>query len=231
MTGATASSYVLPASLLGRKVSVTVDARRSGTPDVTGTSAAVVVAEGAAPKATTAPKVTGTVKVGSRLTAGPGVWSPAATSYTYQWKADGKAVTGATASAYTVPASLLGKKISVTVTARRTGHTAGIATTAAVTVAKGAAPKATKAPTVSGTAKVGKVLKAARGTWTPAPSSYTYQWYMRRQGDQGGDQDLPDAQDRAEGQEDHGQGGGASHRPQRRVRRQQGDQGGRALMP
>ncbi|MEV7699585.1 hypothetical protein AB0O62_23975 [Streptomyces sp. NPDC086779] len=177
VTGATASSYVLPASLLGRKVSVTVDARRSGTPDVTGTSAAVVVAEGAAPKATTAPKVTGTVKVGSRLTAGPGVWSPAATSYTYQWKADGKAVTGATASAYTVPASLLGKKISVTVTARRTGHTAGIATTAAVTVAKGAAPKATKAPTVSGTAKVGKVLKAARGTWTPAPSSYTYQWY------------------------------------------------------
>ncbi|MBM7441510.1 hypothetical protein [Streptomyces sp. HB132] len=177
VTGATASSYVLPASLLGKKVTVTVNARRSGTPDMTGTSAAVVVAQGAAPKATTAPKVTGTVRVGSKLTAVPGVWSPAATSYTYQWKADGKAVAGATASTYTAPASLQGKKLSVTVTARRTGHTAGAATTTAVTVAKGAAPKATKAPTVSGTAKVGKVLKVARGTWTPAPSSYTYQWY------------------------------------------------------
>jgi ATP-dependent Clp protease adapter protein ClpS len=32
-------------------------------------------------------------------------------------------------------------------------------------------------PTVSGTAKVGKTLKAKPGTWSPKPTSYSYQWY------------------------------------------------------
>ncbi|MBT2492682.1 hypothetical protein J7E96_30065 [Streptomyces sp. ISL-96] len=128
-------------------------------------------------KNTTAPTITGTVKVGAKVTAGTGAWTPAATSYGYQWKADGTAISGATGSAYTVPAALLGKKLTVTVTARRTGHPSGTATTAAVIVAKGSAPKVTTAPAISGTAKVGRTLKAAHGTWTPAPTSYGYQWY------------------------------------------------------
>ncbi|MFF1460142.1 hypothetical protein [Streptomyces sp. NPDC058330] len=177
VAGATGRTYTLPASVLGKKVTVTVTARKAGTADVESTSAAVTVAKGTAPKATTVPKITGGVKVGTKLTAAPGAWSPAATSYAYQWKADGKAVKGATASAYTVPAALFGKKVSVTVTARRTGHTDASLTTAAVKVAAGAAPKATKAPAISGTAKVGRVLKAAHGTWNPAPASYAYQWY------------------------------------------------------
>ncbi|WUX49007.1 hypothetical protein OG769_20635 [Streptomyces sp. NBC_01435] len=177
VTGATASTYTVPASLLGKKLTVTVTARRTGTADVPTTSAALTVAKGAAPKATTAPKITGTAKVGAKLTAEKGSWTPAATSYAYQWKSDGKAIKGATASTYTVPASLLGKKLTVTVTARRTGHADGSATTASVKIATGSAPKATKQPTISGTAKVGKVLKAAHGTWTPAPTSYGYQWY------------------------------------------------------
>ncbi|MFC5912537.1 hypothetical protein [Streptomyces pulveraceus] len=177
VTGATAAAYTVPASLLGKKLTVTVTARRTGTADVPATSAALTVAKGAAPKATTAPKITGTAKVGAKLTAGKGSWTPAATSYAYQWKSDGKAIKGATASTYTVPASLLGKKVTVTVTARRTGHADGSATTASVKIATGSAPKATKQPTISGTAKVGKVLKAAHGTWTPAPTSYGYQWY------------------------------------------------------
>ncbi|MFJ5848163.1 hypothetical protein [Streptomyces sp. NPDC092903] len=177
VTGATGPSYTLPGTLLGKKLTVTVTARKAGASDVGRTSAAVTVTAGAAPKATTAPKTTGTVRVGAKVTAAHGTWSPAPTSYAYQWKADGKAVKGATASTYTPSSSLLGKKLSLTVTARRTGHTSGTATTAAVKVAAGSAPKATKAPTVSGTAKVGRTLKAAHGTWTPAPSSYAYQWY------------------------------------------------------
>ncbi|WP_327117552.1 hypothetical protein OG206_18865 [Streptomyces sp. NBC_01341] len=177
VAGATGQGYTLPASLLGRKVTVTVTAGAADGAAVASTSAAVTVAQGTAPKATTAPKVTGSAKVGSKLTVSPGVWSPAATSYAYQWKAEGKAIAGATAAAYTVPPSLLGKKLTVTVTARRTGHADAGLTPAALTVGAGTAPKATKAPTVSGTAKVGRVLKAAHGTWTPAPTSYAYQWY------------------------------------------------------
>ncbi|MFD0341682.1 hypothetical protein ACFVH0_23900 [Streptomyces sp. NPDC127117] len=177
ITGATASTYTVPVSLLGKKIGVTVTARRTGTADVPATSAALTVAKGAAPRVTTAPKITGTVKVGAKLTTTSGSWTPAASSYGYQWKADGKAIKGATSSTYTVPASLLGKYVTVTVTAHRTGHADGSTTPASVKVATGSAPKATKQPTISGTAKVGRTLKAARGSWTPAPTSYAYQWY------------------------------------------------------
>ncbi|MFE9662679.1 hypothetical protein [Streptomyces sp. NPDC005955] len=76
-----------------------------------------------------------------------------------------------------MPAALLGKRLSMTVTARRTGHPAGTATSAAVTVAKGSAPKATRSPTISGTAEVGRKLTARPGTWTPAATSFGYRWY------------------------------------------------------
>ncbi|MGV9313742.1 cell surface protein [Streptomyces sp. NPDC003691] len=128
-------------------------------------------------KNTKAPAVGGSARVGAKVTAGTGTWSPAAASYTYQWRADGKNISGATAAAYTVPSTLLGKKLSVAVTARRTGYTPGTAVSAAYPVAKGIAPKATKPPTVSGTPKVGRVLTAKPGTWSPAPTSYAYQWY------------------------------------------------------
>ncbi|QXE38730.1 hypothetical protein KQY30_35505 [Streptomyces sp. GMY02] len=58
---------------------------------VTGTVDLIGGALGHAPKATAAPRITGTAKVGARLTAATGTWSPAATSYGYQWKADGTA--------------------------------------------------------------------------------------------------------------------------------------------
>ena len=126
---------------------------------------------------TAAPKVTGTAKTGAKVTAAPGSWSATPTSYTYQWKADGKAISGATAQTYTVAASVVGKKLTVAVTAVRSGWKSGTAASGAVTVAKGDAPKATKLPVISGTAKVGRTLKVSKGTWNLAPTSYAYQWY------------------------------------------------------
>lgn len=177
LAGATAASYPVPAALLGRKLTVTVTAVRAGSADAAATSAAVTVAEGVAPKAVAAPRISGSVRTGVRVTAVAGTWSPAATSYAYQWRANGSVIAGATSAGYTVPVSLLGKKLTVTVTARRTGHADGVATSAGVAVAQGVAPKATKQPAITGTAKVGRTLTASRGTWTPAPTSYGYQWY------------------------------------------------------
>jgi hypothetical protein len=126
---------------------------------------------------TTPPKVTGTAAVGSKLTTDTGSWTAAPSSYTYQWKADGTAIEGATESTYKISAAQLNKKLAVTVTAHKAGREDATATSSTVTVALGTAPTATKKPTISGTAKVGKVLKAAKGTWSPAPGSYSYQWY------------------------------------------------------
>ncbi|MET9829489.1 IPT/TIG domain-containing protein [Streptomyces sp. NPDC006385] len=126
---------------------------------------------------TAAPKVTGTAKTGAKVSAAPGSWSATPSSYTYQWKANGTAISGATAATYTVPASMVGKKLTVTVTAVRPGWVSGSATSAPVTVGKGDAPKASKLPVISGTVKVGRTLKTSKGTWSPAPTTYSYQWY------------------------------------------------------
>ncbi|WP_179199928.1 hypothetical protein [Streptomyces sp. NRRL B-24572] len=176
IAGATASTYTLPSTLFGKQLSVAVTARKAGHPVVTATSAAVVV-KGVAPKPTTVPRVSGTVRVGSKVTAVVGTWTPAPTSYAYQWRANGVAIAGATGASYVPVASTLGKKLTVTVTALRTGHLSGSYTTAGVTVAVGLAPKATTAPYVTGTVRVGRTLTLNRGAWTPAPTSYAYQWY------------------------------------------------------
>ncbi|MBD0707202.1 MULTISPECIES: hypothetical protein [unclassified Streptomyces] len=176
IAGATASAYTVPAALLGKQLGVAVTARRAGHPTVTAVSAAVLV-KGPAPKPVKAPYVSGTARVGGKVTAAVGGWSPAPTSYAYQWRLNGAAVAGATGASYTPPATARGKKLTVTVTAHRTGHLSGTATSAAQTVGYGLAPKATRAPYVSGTVKVGRTLTVNRGAWTPAPTSYTYQWY------------------------------------------------------
>ncbi|MEU0918736.1 hypothetical protein ABZ384_14985 [Streptomyces cyaneofuscatus] len=123
------------------------------------------------------PVISGPAKVGAKLTAGTGSWTAAPSSYAYQWKADGTAIAGATGATYTIPAKLLAKKITVTVTARRSGHPDGQSTSAAVTVAKGDAPKASAKPVISGKAKVGAKLTAGAGKWSLKPTSYSYQWY------------------------------------------------------
>ncbi|GHF90232.1 hypothetical protein ACFFSH_16375 [Streptomyces filamentosus] len=176
IAGATASTYTIPTALQGKSLSVAVVARKAGHPTLTSVSGSVVV-KGVAPKATRVPAISGTVRVGTKVTAAVGTWSPAATSYAYQWKANSVAISGATGSAYTPAAAVRGKKLTVTVTAHRTGHLSGSATSAGITVATGLAPKATTLPSLSGTVRVGRTLTLNRGVWTPAPTSYAYQWY------------------------------------------------------
>ncbi len=62
------------------------------------------------------PKVSGTAKVGSTLTAKFGTWSPKPT-LSIQWLRSGKAIVGATSATYTLTAADLGKRIRVEVVA------------------------------------------------------------------------------------------------------------------
>lgn len=118
------------------------------------------------------PMITGTAKIGSTLTAAPGTWSPTPTSYRYAWKIDGQAVTGATSSTFTVPASAAGKEITLTVTGLKQYYESSA--TSAPTMATGTftAPQ----PAIKGTAQVGRTLTVTRGTWSPTPSSVEYVW-------------------------------------------------------
>lgn len=125
----------------------------------------------------TAPVITGTAAVGATLKSSTGAWNPKAATYTYQWSAGGTPISGAVGANYVIKAADLGKRISVSVTATRSGYLA--ATTASATTAavgKGPAPKATVLPKITGTAKPGGTLHASTGTWKPAATSYRYEW-------------------------------------------------------
>lgn len=128
-------------------------------------------------RATAAPTITGRLAVGATITATPGQWSQAGTSFTYRWAAGGVTIKGATGRSYAIPAALLGKRLTVTVTATLAGATPAAATSVvSAVVVRGAAAKATQAPTIRGTAKVGRKLTVAVGRWTPKPDAYRYEW-------------------------------------------------------
>ncbi|WP_405671645.1 Tat pathway signal protein [Streptomyces sp. NBC_01530] len=137
ISGATASTYTIPAAQLGKKLGVTVTAVKSGWLSGTATSAGVTVAKGDAPRATKVPVISGTVKVGRTLKSTAGTWSPTATSYAYQWYANGKAISGATKSSLVLKPAQKGKRITVKVVAHRTGHQDGSAVSKASSAVAG----------------------------------------------------------------------------------------------
>ncbi|MDQ1561875.1 MAG: hypothetical protein QOE85_1216, partial [Actinomycetota bacterium] len=122
------------------------------------------------------PLISGAVKVGSKLTAHPGSWSPSTVKLTYRWYRSGAAISGATRSTYTPTSSDLNRTIAVRVTGSKAAYTTVGESSAALVVAPGAFTKA-PTPTISGTPVVGSVLTSRRGTWSPSSSvSYGYQW-------------------------------------------------------
>jgi hypothetical protein len=173
ITGATASTFKPSASVIGKTLTVTVTGSKAGYTTAAKTSAAtlkVAVGTLAAP----VPVITGTAKVDSTLTA-TGTWGPAPVTLKYQWKANGIAITGATASTYKPATTVLGKTLTVTVTGSKAGYTTA-AKTSAITAKVAAGSLTAPVPAITGTAKVGSILTAASGTWGPAPVTLKYQW-------------------------------------------------------
>ncbi|MBB3044510.1 hypothetical protein [Nocardioides soli] len=128
--------------------------------------------------------IVGTPVVGATLTAGTGTTSPAATSYEYAWRADGDAVGGDTATLVMSPA-MVGKAITVTVTAQRDGYVD--ATDESDPTDEVARATFSTGPTASivGTPVVGATLSAGTGTTSPAATSFGYAW--KADGDPVGD--------------------------------------------
>ncbi|MBM2617018.1 IPT/TIG domain-containing protein [Actinoplanes sp. LDG1-06] len=128
-------------------------------------------------KPVTKPAITGQAAVGSQLKASTGTWNPKGTAFTYRWAAGGTPIDGATGATYRVQAADLGKRLSVEVTATRSGYTAATArSTATAAVAKGPAPVATVLPKITGKPAAGSAVQATTGTWKPAADAYSYEW-------------------------------------------------------
>jgi len=174
ISGATKSTYKITTKDLGKKITVTVTSTLTGYKKATKTSAATAAVKKSFSK-TYAPKISGTVKVGKKLTASTKSWSPKA-KLTYQWYRNGKAISGATKSTRTLSSADLGAVITVKVKGSASGYSTTTRTSAGTTaVGKGAI--SAKVPVVKGTAQAGKMLKATVYAPVPAGAVAAYQWY------------------------------------------------------
>jgi hypothetical protein len=121
IVGATRSSYTPVAADLGQALAVQVVGAQPGygtALSLSDTSAPVL----SSLKRST-PKITGTAKVGSVLTAAPGSWS-AGTAFGYEWLRAGSVV--GTSSTYTLGALDKGKTLTVRVTGTLSGYAPAI---------------------------------------------------------------------------------------------------------
>jgi uncharacterized protein YukE len=116
--GATAATIKLAAADVGHTVGLTVNATDSkGKSSAYASLLGPIVTAGSSPIATTQPVVTGTAAVGKAITVSNGVWSPAATTYTFAWQrcnANGRICTpiaGALSPSYAVTAADRGHQL------------------------------------------------------------------------------------------------------------------------
>ena len=177
--GATGASYVLGADDLGKKISVRITRAATGVGDGTATSLqtlAVTSPTAARVVNVVAPSVIGQPAIGRLLGSSPGVWSTPGVTFARQWLVGGVPVAGETGTSYVVRPADAGRTISLRVTGSKTGLVSGVATSAPTAVVPFGRLTALKGPKITGTAKVGKRLKANAGTWSPAGVTFGYQW-------------------------------------------------------
>jgi len=122
------------------------------------------------------PTVSGTPEYAATLTANPGQWTPAASTYAYQWLRDGQPIARATAQTYEPGLDDLGHALAVTVTASDGTGDTGTATSAATAPVQKATLAAKRGQKIAGEARWTHTLVARPGKYTAKPSKVTYQW-------------------------------------------------------
>jgi hypothetical protein len=171
VTVATTPTFTPQGAYQGKSLRLDVTGVRDGYAPTTASSATVTVGSGVF--TTTRPRIQGTVKVGALVEASTGHFSPRA-SLRYQWRANGTAIAGATGRTFRIPLSLHGDQLTVRVFGSRTGYPTTNVTSVPSVVVKPFTR--TSRPTITGTLRVGQTLTANRGTWSPTPTSVSYQW-------------------------------------------------------
>jgi hypothetical protein len=177
IVGATFATYSPASSDVGAKLSVRVTGTENGFTPASATSPQTASVGTATFSSAPTPLITGTVAVGQTLVAHPGIWAPGTVSFTYQWAADGTAISGATGSTYVPAAGDLARHLTVTVTGSETGFTDAPSTSApTIAVAPGTLAPGGPSIVVTGALAYPQTLSASEGTWGPGVVTFTYQW-------------------------------------------------------
>lgn len=178
IAGATGKTYLLAAADTGRKVDVTVTQVKTGFTSVVRTSEQVTVADVSNFTGTTPAVVSGTFAVGNTVEVAPGAgWEPAPDSYTYQWYRNNTAIAGATNRTYLLATADAGTSVYAIVTRAKADYRTMNNSSPATTVE---APPAQFTGNIAsyyqGLPYASQILTATNPTWTPEPTSWTYQW-------------------------------------------------------
>lgn len=183
---ATKKTYALSSKDLGKQITVTIKAVRSGFPSLTVTSDPTSPISTLEVTNTVAPSLGTSASVGKKLTVSVGTWDRKPSSYAYQWFRAGLPIEGATSKTFTPTNRDLGYEIYATVVAKAKGYVnSEPVATNGVIVLLGTAPVASKAPVVTlngkktTTAPYGELLTVTPGTWSKSDLSITYEWQVQ----------------------------------------------------
>lgn len=143
-----------------------------------------------APIATATPTLSGTWVSGNTISTSNGSWSPAATSYAYEWQHCTAAgiqcvdIPGATSSSYTLQTSDVGLTVRAEVTATNATDSTSNTSAVSIAVTRSATAPGTSTPLpvitdpTTGNFTTGDSLSTTNGTWTGSTATYTYAWQL-----------------------------------------------------
>lgn len=172
ITGGTSATYKLKATDMGAQITVDVSGVLTGYPQLPQTSDPITPGGAALPGGSVA--ITGTAKVGSRLTASLSGW-PSGLTYSYDWYAGETLLQSGSSRYYVLPASMAGKQVTLHVTGTKSGYEpATVLSTPTAAVARGSLTVGTVR--IYGTLKVGSTVRAYKASWGPTPVAYRYRW-------------------------------------------------------
>jgi hypothetical protein len=134
ISGASRSSLKLTSGVIGASVSARAVVKKSGYTTRTIYSQPVKIVP-ATITVKSAPKVSGKIRVGSKVTAAGFAFSSKPTSFRYQWYRQGKSIKGAALKTYRIANADIGKQLSVKVAAKRANHSTKAASSEPVLVA------------------------------------------------------------------------------------------------
>ena len=174
ISGATASTYTLTEGDENTTITVVASFTDDTGQATSQTSAATATVLDVAPTVTT-PTITGSDIQGSTLTASATVTADEAGTPSYQWQHNGTAISGATASTYTLTEG--DENTTITVVASFTDDTgqATTQTSAATATVKDVAPTVTT-PTITGSDIQGSTLTASATVTADEAGTPSYQW-------------------------------------------------------
>lgn len=134
ISGGYRSTFTPSTAHQGKRITVKVTGKKSGYSTVSRTSSATLkVAR------SSTPKVSGSAVTGKTVSATVGTWT-SSTSFSYQWRANGTTIKGATSRTYKISSSHAGKKLTVRVTGKKSGHTTLVRTSASTATVTRPAP-------------------------------------------------------------------------------------------